>query len=185
MKRGKVVEPSEILLEGDGTVRTESAVTNPWIRFLARMSDYGLFFLLLKGLQTIAPKFFAFWKIHTFIPVEYFLWIPLEALFLWMFSKTPGKWFLRIYLHQGKRRRPDFLSALRRSFHVWFRGAGMFIPVVNVFCMLIAYSRLKTFHMTSWDRDDHFQVTQQFVPTWRLVVAALMTIVGVVTYYQL
>jgi hypothetical protein len=185
MNRRKVVEPSEILLEEDGTVRTESVVANPWNRFLARMSDYGLFFLALKGLQILDPVHFTFWKISSFIPVEYFLWIPIEALFLWTLGKTPGKWFLRIDLRQGRRRRPDFISALKRSFHVWFRGAGMFIPVINVLCMLVAYSRLKALHMTSWDRDDYFQVTERFIPTWRVVVAALMTLVGVILYSQL
>ena len=33
----------------------------------------------------------------------------------------------------------------------------MAVPVINVFCMTVAYYRLKALHITSWDRDYHFQ----------------------------
>ena len=38
---------------------------------------------------------------------------------------------------------------------------GMVIPFLNAICMFVAFSRLKAFQITSWDRDDHFQVTQK------------------------
>ncbi len=172
----KVVEPSEILTEDDGTIRSDSLRANPWTRFLARMTDYFLFILVLRATHSIAWGPLPFGKWESIVPFEYFLWIPIEALFLWTWGKTPGKWFLNIDLWYGKRGRPDYLTALRRSFHVWFRGMGMVIPFLNAICMLVAFSRLKALQITTWDRDDHFQVTQRFVPTWKIVVASIMAI---------
>lgn len=170
----KAIDPSEILVGDNGTVKSESARANPWNRFLARMVDYFLFILLLRGLRAWLHGPDPVGKWDHLIPFEYFLWIPVEAFLLWTLGTTFGKWFLHIQIRQGRRSRPDYLSALQRSFQVWFRGAGLFIPFLNIICMLVAYQRLKTFQITSWDRDTHFQVTHRFVPTWRIVIAAIM-----------
>jgi hypothetical protein len=181
--RRKVVEPSEILLEDDGTIRPPQAIQmTPWIRFLARMTDYFLFILALRGLHTFFPGPLPFGKWESLIPFEYFVWIPLEAVFLWTLGTTPGKWFLNIDIRHGRQSRPDFLSSLRRSFHVWFRGLGMVIPFLSLICMWVAYSRLKLLHQTSWDRDDQFQISHRFVPKWKLVVASIMTL-GALGFY--
>ena len=154
----------------------------PWIRFLARTTDYFLFILVLRGLHAYfsGPLPFGDWE--SMIPFEYFLWIPFEALLLWSWGTTPGKWFLNIELRQGRRARPDFLSSLRRSFHVWFRGLGMGIPFLNVICLWVAFSRLKLLHQTSWDRDDQFQITHRLVPEWKLVMASIMTL-GILVFH--
>jgi hypothetical protein len=178
----KAIDPSEILIDDNGTVRSDSALPYPWIRFLARMVDYFLFILLLRGLHAISPGPVPFGKWESLIPFEYFVWIPVEALLLWTWGKTPGKWFLNIEIRQGRRARPDYLSALKRSFHVWFRGLGLAIPFVNALCMWIAYQRLKVLKITSWDRDDHFQITHRFVPTWKLVIASIMAF-NVIVFY--
>ncbi len=179
----KVIEPSEIIIEG-GQRRKEDAVhVNPWIRFLARGIDYSLFFLLLLASRKIFHGQLPFGKYENLVPFEYFIWIPIEALFLSTWGKTPGKWFLKTKLRAGKKERLDYMTALRRSFSVWFRGLGLGIPVVNFFCLLMAYQKLKIFHITSWDRDDHIALIHAPVGRWRIYVAVFIAATGILCYY--
>src|SRR5689334_21790050 len=100
----KAIERTEILIGEDGTVRDKPLASNPWLRFLARMFDYSLFFTALLAIS---------WrKIETssLVPFEYFLWIPVEAAFLRWLGTTPGKWFLGIKLQQGRLFRLDYLT---------------------------------------------------------------------------
>ena len=99
---------------------------------------------------------------------------PIEALFLCTWGITPGKYFLRMQFRQGRRAKLDFITALRRSVNVWFRGLGMMIPIINCICLVFAYYRLKTFQLTSWDRDEHIKVSHLPVEKWRTGLAALL-----------
>ena len=178
----RVIAPSEIIVEQKSAPRQEIARANPWIRFLARFFDYSLFFLLLWGLRNWLGGQFPFARYEHLIPYEFFVWIPFEALLLSTWGTTPGKFLLRTQLKAKKKF--DFTTALRRSFSVWFRGLGMGIPILNVFCLLIAYQKLKVFKITSWDRDDGIAVTHLPISRIRLVFAAVVAIFGLLFYYS-
>ena len=178
MKR-KVIDPSEILIGDDGTVRSDISQQSPWFRFIARMVDYTLLLFLLWGLRHLFASLYPVQKFESWIPLEYLIWIPIEAACLSAFGKTPGKWLLKIDIRQGRRERPDYLSALRRSFHVWLRGLGMGIPIVSVICLIVAYQRLKVLKITSWDKEDHFQISYRPISNMRLGLAALIAVGGV------
>jgi hypothetical protein len=174
----RVIEPSEIIVEGGKTAPRENAShVNPWIRCLARFFDYSLFFLVLLQIPFVN-------NYERLIPFEYFVWIPIEALLLSTWGTTPGKFFLKTKLKAGKRQKLDFMSALRRSFAVWFRGMGLGIPLLNFFCLLIAYQKLKLLKITSWDRDDHVQVTHYPIGRWRIYVAVFVAVTGILYYYK-
>jgi uncharacterized RDD family membrane protein YckC len=176
----RVIEPSEIIVEQPNGPRENITHVNPWIRFLARFIDYSLFFMVLQFL----PRGISVGSYEHLVPFEFFLWIPIEALLLCKWGKTPGKWFLKTRLKQGKREKLDFMTALRRSFSVWFRGLGMWIPGINFFCLLIAYNKLKLLQMTSWDRDDHVVVTHYPIGRWRIYVAVFVALSGLFYYYS-
>lgn len=180
----RVIEPSEIIIERAGYVNEDTAHVNPWTRCLARFVDYSLFFLLLLASRKLFHGHLPFGKYEHLIPFEFFVWIPIEALLLSQVGTTPGKWFLKTELKQGKRKKLDFTTALRRSFSVWFRGLGMGIVGLNFFCMLIAYNKLKIIQITSWDRDDHIVVTHSPVARWRIYVAVFVAVTAILYYYQ-
>lgn len=181
----RVIEPSEIIIEGGKTSPKENTShINPWIRCIARFLDYSLFFLLLLLLRKLFHGKLPFGDYERLIPFEYFVWIPIEALLLSTWGTTPGKFFLRTKLKAGKKERLDFVMALRRSFSVWMRGLGMGIPVLNFFCPLIAYNKLKLFKITTWDRDDHIQVTHHPIGQWRIYLAVFVAVVGILYYYK-
>lgn len=180
----KVIEPSEIIIEQRNKPQENISKVNPWIRFLARGIDYSLFFLFLAFLQWMFREHVGLARYEHWIPFEFFVWIPIEALFLSTWGKTPGKFFLRTRLKQGKRGKLDYMTALKRSFSVWFRGLGMGIIILNFFCLLIAYRNLKIHQMTSWDRDDHIQVTHYPIGQWRIYVAVFVAALGFLLYYS-
>lgn len=180
----QVIDPSEILVGPSGTVKEDAFRPNPWIRFLARFFDYALFLLVLWGLRKLLQGGLLLGKYEAIVPLEFFAWIPLEGLLLWIWGTTPGKFFLKIKLRQGRRLKLDFATALRRSFNVWFRGLGMMIPFVNCICLGLAYYRLKTLHWTSWDRDDHIAVSYAPIGQWRIVLSALIIASAMFFYYM-
>lgn len=181
----EVIEPSEIIVEQPDKPRKEDIRhANPWIRFIARFFDYSLFLLLLLSSRKLFHGALPFGHYQYFIPFEYFLWIPIEALFLSTWGVTPGKWFLKTKLRLGKRQKFDYLTALRRSLSVWFRGLGMNILGLNFFCLLVAFNKLKVFQITSWDRDDHIVVTHYPIGRWRLYVAVFVAAAGILYYYS-
>lgn len=150
----KVVEPSEILVGEERFRRGDPAHVNPWMRLLARFFDYSLFSLLFPVPLLFAGKI-AFW-------------IPVEALLLVLWGKTPGKALLNVRL---KGEKFTFLRALQRSVLVWFRGLGMGIPGVSIITLLVAYQRLNLFRKTSWDRELNVSVEHAPVDGWRIAVA--------------
>ena len=178
----KIVEPSEILLDVDGTIRREETYGKPWLRFLGRMFDYAVFFLALGGMERLVGRA-AIPQIEGLVPLEYALWIPIEATLLWGLGTTPGKWLIGTHLKQGKNARLDYPSALKRSAKVWFRGIGLAIPIINAICMMVAYQRLLVFKTTTWDRDEHIQVSHRQVGAWRLGLAAIVAIFGMAYHF--
>lgn len=178
----KVVEPSEIFMTEESSY-SKPPLANPSVRFLARCVDYSLFFVFLWILKTFFQIQFSSNALEKFIPLEFFSWIPFEAFFLKIFGKTFGKWFLNIEMRFNRKKRPDWVMALRRSISVWFRGLGMGLPVVNFFCLLVAYQRLKVTQTTSWDRDDHIEIIHHHLPKWRLIVAAVFSVLGFCLYF--
>ncbi len=180
----QVVDPSEIIIDKAGTVKEDLYHANPWVRLLARFFDYGWFFFLLWGGRALFHRHLPFGKFESFIPFEFFVWIPVEALFLTFWGTTPGKFFLKIKLRQGRRVRLDFRTAIKRSFNVWLRGLGMMIPVINGFCLLVAYYRLKTSQTTTWDREDHIAVSHSAVGRWRIAAGTLFTAAALLFYFN-
>lgn len=182
--RERIIEPSEIVVEQSNKSKENVVHANPWIRCIARFFDYSLFFLLLLFSREFFHGQFPFGKYEYLIPFEFFIWIPFETVLLATWGSTPGKFFLRTKLRQGKKWQLGWMTALRRSFSVWIRGLGMGIPVLNFFCLVVAYNKLKLLQITSWDRDDHIIVTHYPIGKWRIYVAVFIAVVGIFYYYS-
>lgn len=180
----EVIEPSEILIDETNPQQDEVTAPGPWLRFIARFFDYSLFGFILWGLRTLTLGHQPLGQYATLLPFEFFVWIPVEAYLLSSWGTTPGKWLLNIQLQPERGKKLDFHFALKRSFLVWFRGLGMDIPVINFFCLLIAYQKLSLLKTTSWDRETRVLVFCRPVATWRLYLVSLVAFGGIVVYYS-
>ena len=170
----RVIEPSEIITGREEDRKAPPSHVNPLLRLAARAFDYSVFFGLLYFF--FPPLLYQ--EIFNFIPVVFFAWIPVEALLLFTLGTTPGKWLLHTQLFRHHRRRLPLDVALRRSFAVWLRGLGLGIPIVNVFCIMGAYQRLKLLGATSWDREEGIVITHLPLPRWRFHLIAGFAMVG-------
>lgn len=182
--KDRVIEPSEIVIERGAKQKENASHVNPWLRLIARLFDYSLFCLLLLVTRKLFHGHLPLGKFDRFIPFEFFVWIPIEALFLNLWGKTPGKWFLKTHLKMGQKTKFEYLVALKRSFNVWFRGLGMGIVGLNFLCLAVAYQKLKIFKITSWDREDHIQVTHYPIGRWRIYFAVFVAVGGLLFYMQ-
>lgn len=180
----QIIDPSEIIIDKTGTIKEDLYHANPWMRMVARFFDYGWFFLILWAGRVWLHGTFPLGRFESFIPFEFFAWIPIESLFLTFWGKTPGKFFLKIRLRHGRSSRLQFMTAIKRSFNVWLRGLGMMIPVINGFCLLVAYYRLKTLQTTTWDKEDHIVVISAPVGRWRIIASSLFAVATLLFYFN-
>ena len=173
MDDDEVIQPSEIIIETeDNPENINFHKINPWQRFLARFLDYSLFNLFLIFCFFLLSSRFSFHHFEYIFPLEFLLWIPIEAFFLSHLGYTPGKYFLKTRVSHALHRRLDFSSALRRSFGVWLKGMGMGIPLISIFAMLYAYFKLRVDKYTSWDQENHLHVSHRPVKKWQIIVSA-------------
>lgn len=154
---------------------------HPWLRLWARGLDVGLaviiggFVLLLFAPHTMSeganPWFPALFSL--------FLWNFIEAGLLSLWATTPGKSLFNIRVRREDGGKLTYLQALRRAFHVWWRGLALGIPIVNVVTMLIERRRLLKDGETAWDekgtsRVDHGKVNVPGVVVTLLLLAAVV-----------
>ena len=143
----------------------------PWVRYWARAFDLVLSGIiagvLLPGLSQMEGGH------HVMGILIPFMWIFLESLLLSTLGSTPGKWLFRIRLIPNAGGRPRYLSALSRSFKVWWRAFGATVPVLNLVLLFKAYVNLNKNGVTSWDRDTGFSVVHERIGIPRVFFAII------------
>lgn len=173
----EIAYPSEILDPRFASEKIDPKLT-AWIRFLARMVDYSIFFMALHFLKNYGvhlPEYFLY-----YFPLLYVYFIPIEAVCLRVFKKTPGKALLGMTV-AAKQKKPGIASAFRRSFAVYLRGFGCGIYIFPIFTMSVAYSHLLQRGKTSWDFQEEIEIrhkipgsSQVFFSLFLIIVAFFM-----------
>jgi hypothetical protein len=77
--------------------------------------------------------------------------LPLEAIALGLFGRTPGKALLGLEVRRRDGGRPGLLTGVRRAREVFVRGLGLGIPLVNLIAIVASGARLINKGATSWD----------------------------------
>jgi hypothetical protein len=137
---------------------------HPWLRWAARLIDFGCFCIVLGVVgELVAPGAMLRVNEYALNVVALALMVPVEAMVLSSFGTTPGKALLKIRLANADGSRLDFGTAFTRSFQVWMRGLAFGIPLVMLFSMAVAHSRLADQGSTSWDEALGLSVTHSRV----------------------
>jgi len=182
--KNEAIDPVEILLDERRRVKQKSFRLAPLTRFLGRFIDYSLCLLAFEIGGFFLQRDLFFSSYHSFIPLEFFIWIFVESLSLAIFGTTPGKHFLHIRLHQKINSRLNLRAAMTRSLSVWFRGLGMMVPYFLGICLFVAYYRLQTTGTTSWDKDENITVSYLPPPRWRIGVSTCFVVLVFFTYFK-
>jgi len=150
----------------------------PWVRFWARMLDYTIMGLVLYFLLGIAmfvvavPVGVAAW-IGILTPL---IWVPIEAWFITMWGSTPGKALLQVSVWNDESKRLPYGKSIHRAFSVWVRGFGLGIPIVNWITMIVAYTKLSSHEITTWDKKIPSKVQHHRIGGGRVVLYVIFVI---------
>lgn len=182
---GVPLEATVLPLGASGTVASEVlpitaqvtsvAQVRPWVRYWARIFDIYLA-AIVGGLAIGIFSSNAFAKQGTeqllgFVIV--FAWVFIESLLLSTMGTTPGKWLFKTSLIPPSGEKPDFSTALSRSFKVWWRGLGIGFPLASIFTLIVAYGKLKKNGITTWDEDMGFTVVHERIGPIRIIAAII------------
>jgi hypothetical protein len=146
----------------------------PWVRYFARITDYWIYGVLIF----ILLPFSLFEDVD-----EYFMGfiimvvgIFIGAIFLTIIGTTPGKWLFGTSVKSEKKQNLLFGRALMREVKVFVYGFGLGIPLVSLFTLINAYSKLDEKNKTSWDKEQK-AVTIHKKIGWKVFLIILLWII--------
>ena len=114
------------------------AEPHPWRRYFARGIDLALvglpvsfvqYVLLHRNYTTVSR-----WEDIVCALIGWGLLLLLEPLLLARFGTTAGKWCMGITVTRPDGGRLSYSEALNRTALVWFYGAGLGLPLVELVC---------------------------------------------------
>lgn len=131
------------------------AEPHPWRRYFARGIDLTLvglmvsfvqFVLLHRNYTTVSR-----WEDIVCALIGWGLLVLLEPLLLARFGTTVGKWCMGITVTRPDGGRLSYSEALNRTALVWFYGAGLGLPLVELVCSYLSYRRYTRGEELAWE----------------------------------
>ena len=117
---------------------TYHKVTSPWRRFFARHFDlflyttlWSLLGTLLLGLSPSSETGSAWFSAGGIVSVV--MMVLLEPLLLATWGTTPGKWLLGLHVRNNTGQKLSYGEGSYRTLQALWYGAGMFIPIFELF----------------------------------------------------
>lgn len=171
----------------------EVSQQRPWIRFLARMTDYYIFSMLFTLLISLLfpdfiqemsqnltqqaaledPDAVSYQSILFILLIRVvvtFIWVFLEAYTISKYGTTFGKNLLGTRVVDKDGELLPYDRALKRSYSVWLRGMAAGFALVSWVTMIFGYQALKRDGITSWDEDADSKVVHTYFSTTRLLI---------------
>ncbi len=165
----------------DSAEKTHGPQIRPWVRFWARMIDYGIFGLLAGVVLGFAyPTILDCSSINLTL-LLLTAYIFFESIMLASCGSTPGKALLRIKIRQNDGTKINYSNAFIRSVRVWWRGEGLGIPFISLITNILAYKSLKKNGRTAWDREGKLIVLHRPIGLWR-IFATVILLTGLYLY---
>jgi uncharacterized RDD family membrane protein YckC len=165
----------------------------PWVRFLARMTDYYIFSMLVSLLISLLfPDFMeqmsemitqqisvqdseaAGMQSILFVVivriVVTFIWVFIEAYTISKYGTTFGKNLLGTRVLDKDGELLPYDRSLKRSYGVWLKGMGAGFILISWVTMLFGYQMLKRDGVNSWDKDADSKIVHSYFSTRRLFI---------------
>ncbi len=171
----------------------EVSQVRPWVRFLARMTDYYIFSMLFSLLVSLLfPDFMkqisemltqqmsaqeadsvGFESILALIIIRIvitFIWVFIEAFTVSRYGTTFGKNLLGTKVLDKDGELLPYDRSLKRSYGVWLKGMGAGFALISWITMLFGYQMLKRDGVCSWDKDAGSKVVHSYFSPTRLII---------------
>lgn len=172
---------------------------HPWRRFFARWLDYGLWstiisfvYIVVFRVRPLPGEFLS--ALITIVGIV--LYIPAEALMIWKFGTTPGKFALGIRLESIQGGNLTWEEAFARSKNVFVLGNGCCIPVLEPVIKALRYCQVTGRIFRSYildgpqemDWDEDTEIVYRNVNFKRGAVIALMLVmiifIGIISVFD-
>jgi len=190
-------EPGEITTMDSADEEVDQV--RPWVRFLARMTDYYVFSMLFSLLVSLMfPDFMkqisemltqqmssqgsetaGFQSIMALIIIRVvitFVWVFLEAFAISRYGTTFGKNLLGTKVLDQNGELLPYDRSLKRSYGVWLKGMGAGFALISWLTMLFGYQALKRDGVCSWDNDADSKVVHSYFSSTRLIIILVFII---------
>lgn len=128
---------------------------HPVRRYLARMMDWAWVTVLLDWLFYCVIRVRPDEKVYSLLLMAagIVLMILLEAVFMFLFGTTPGKWVFGIRVESADGGKPSWSEALWRSKLAMHFGLGFQIPVWTHIRLYLGYTGARDGRQLEWEED--------------------------------
>lgn len=162
---------------------TEDVLVSPWARYLARIIDFWIIFIVLDTIIYLLDMQFIN-DLDEIIRLGFLFGVNfvIESILISDFGTTPGKKLLGISVKNYDGTKLSFWTAFKRCVLVFAVGEGALIPFISLFALIYSYNKLKDNKQTYWDSLLATKVVQrpikiiQWIVAWGLFVGALFLI---------
>ncbi len=162
----------------------------PWIRYLSRTIDYGIWTNLLVIFWSIlSPETYTIFLskniwIKLLVNIMfYILWLFIEALLLSKVGYTFGKWLLKVRITSKSGEKLTYTTALKRATKVLVYGCALELPFLSTVSYIVSYNKLMKNGITKWDRDGDTMVHHGEYSTFRGIIAVLLFMLPILFSY--
>ena len=161
------------------------AEPHPWRRYFARGIDLSLvglpvsfvqYVLLHRNYTTVSR-----WEDIVCALIGWGLLLLLEPLLLARFGTTAGKWCMGITVTRPDGERLSYSEALNRTALVWFYGAGLGLPLVELVCSYLSYRRYMRGEELAWEEGSVERFDGRGTGKMALLCAACWAVRGTLT----
>lgn len=161
------------------------AEPHPWRRYFARGIDLTLvglpvsfvqYVLLHRNYTTVSR-----WEDIVCALIGWGLLLLLEPLLLARFGTTAGKWCMGITVTRPDGERLSYSEALNRTALVWFYGAGLGLPLVELVCSYLSYRRYTRGEELAWEEGSVERFDGRGTGKMALLCAASWAVCGTLT----
>lgn len=172
--------------ESDKTAERRDIVEpHPWRRYFARAIDLTLVGLMVSFVQFVLLH-------HNLVNISkgenvlcglagWGLLVLIEPLLLARFGTTAGKWCMGITVTRPDGERLSYSEALNRTALVWFYGAGLGLPLVELVCSYLSYRRYTRGEELAWEEGSVERFDGRGTGKMALLCAACWAVRGTLT----
>ena len=169
-------------------IREMEKIVTPWRRFFARSFDLSVYSMILNAFLTLVmnlrleSRTSLSW-ILTGLIASACLMLFIEPVFLTVTKTTPGKFLFGIWVTGIDRNRLSYRMALKRTWNVFGKGMGYFIPGYHLFRQYRSYKECKNRERLYWETDSVLCLNGNFMPMRITVYLASFAIFAGVNFW--
>lgn len=169
-------------------IKETEKVTAPWRRFFARSFDLSVYSVIWNTFLTLAVNLHVgsrtglSWTLAELIASACLMFL-IEPVLLALTGTTPGKFLFGIRVTGMDGGRLSYGLALERTWGVFGKGMGYFIPGYQLYRQYRSYKECKNGEMLYWETDSVLCLDRRLLPARTAVYLASFAVFAGVNFW--